>query len=82
LYHLARGLATYKRVRELINWLVYRQVKQWRQISDYMDMHRKADLTRRLAGEGAAGFGERRDELLEAVSGAAKATVEGYEYRH
>ena len=70
-----------KRVRELINWLVYRQVKQWRQISDYIDMHRKADLTRRLAGEVADDFHRRREELLEAGSGAAKSTVEGYDYR-
>jgi len=35
----------------LVNWLVYRNLKQWRTVVDHIELHRKADLTRRLAGE-------------------------------
>lgn len=40
-----------RRAKELVNWLVYRNLKQWRTVVDYIELHRKADLTRRLAGE-------------------------------
>ena len=69
-----------RRVRELANWLVYRQVKQWRQIADYVDLHRKADPTRRLEGELSDDFRRRRGDLLESVAGTARGTVEGYDY--
>jgi hypothetical protein len=71
-----------KKVRELINWLVYRNVKQWRTIADYVELHRKADLSRRLAGEIADDFNNRREDLLRSVSDTATTTVENYDYRH
>jgi hypothetical protein len=68
-------------VRELINRLVYRNVKQWRTIVDYVELHRKADLTRRLTEDIADDFEQRREGLLEGVITAVNDQVEGYEYR-
>jgi len=70
-----------RKVRELINWLVYRNVKQWRTIVDYVELHRKADLTRRLTEDIADDFEQRRERLLEGVITAVNDQVEGYEYR-
>ena len=70
-----------KKVRELINWLVYRHVKQWRQTVDYIALHRNADLTRRLAGDIADDFDERRSTLLQSISDAATNAVRGYDHR-
>ena len=70
-----------KKVRELINWLVFRHIKQWRQIVDYIALHRNADLTRRIAGDIADDFNVRRDALLQSVSDAATNAVQSYDYK-
>ncbi|MDQ3386385.1 MAG: dynamin family protein [Actinomycetota bacterium] len=70
-----------RKVRELINWLVYRNVKQWRTIVDYVELHRKADLTRRLTVGIADDFEQCREGLLEGVVTAVNEQVEGYDYR-
>ena len=70
-----------KKVRELINWIIYRHVKQWRQIIDYIALHRNADLTRRLAGDIADDFDERRSALLQSISDAAMNAVQSYDHR-
>ena len=68
------------RVRDLIHWLVFRHVKQWRQVADYVDLHRRADLTRRIAGDVTDGFGGRREALLRSVDEGARSTVEAHDY--
>ena len=70
-----------KKVRELINWLVFRHIKQWRQIVDYIALHRNADLTRRIAGDIADDLNVRRDALLQSVSDAATNAVQSYDYK-
>ncbi|QIN79770.1 hypothetical protein GBA65_15895 [Rubrobacter marinus] len=70
-----------KKVRELINWLVFRHIKQWRQIVDYIELHRNADLTRRLAGDIGDDFVVRRDALLHSISEAATNAVQSYDYK-
>lgn len=74
------GEAINRGVRELINWLVYRNLKQWRYLVDYIELHRKADLTRRLMGETIADdFGGRRDGLLQSISDDAAGVIESFD---
>jgi small GTP-binding protein len=70
-----------RKVRELINWLVYLNVKQWRQISDYVELHRKADLTRRLSGEMTDDFHARREALLNGLYDQAQGIIRNYDYQ-
>lgn len=69
-----------RKVRELIDWLVHRHVKQWRQIVDYIALHRNADLTRRLAGDIGDDFDERRKTLLQSLSNVATNVVQGHDH--
>ncbi len=70
------------RARELINWLVFRNLKLWRTVSDYVELHRKADLTRRLAGETIADdFNSRREGLLQSIIDSATETVQTFDHR-
>lgn len=50
-------------------------------ILEYVELHRSADLTRRLAGDIGDGFVVRRGALLQSISEAATSVVQSYDYR-
>jgi small GTP-binding protein len=75
------GAEVDRKVRELINWLVYLSVKQWRQISDYVELHRKADLTRRLSGEISDDFHIQREAHLNELYERAQLIIKNYDYQ-
>jgi hypothetical protein len=60
---------------------VYLNVKQWRQISDYVELHRKADLTRRLSGEITDEFQARREAYLADLYERAQGIIRNYDYQ-
>ncbi len=71
-----------RRAKELVNWLVYRNLKQWRTVVDYIELHRKADLTRRLVGETIADdFNGRREGLLQSIIDDSTQAVQGFDHR-
>lgn len=70
-----------QRVRELIDWMVDRHLKQWRAIMDYVNRRRQARYEEHLIGEVGGGFEHTRAQLLESVGRNATDVVKGYDRR-
>src|SRR5579859_1513403 len=64
-------------VQRLIDWLVQKDLQQWRQIMAYLQ-RRQARYTEHLVGEAAAPLDARRRELIDSVGRTAKTIVETY----
>ncbi len=66
------------RVQELIDWMVDRNLKQWRAITDYVNRRRQARYEEHLIGEVGGGFEYNRSQLLQSVGNTAAKVVQGY----
>lgn len=66
------------RVQELIDWMVERNLKQWRAIIEYVNRRRQADYEEHLIGEIGGGFEYNRKQLLDSVGRTASTVVQGY----
>lgn len=67
-----------QRVQELIDWMVDRNLKQWRSIVEYVNRRREARYDEHLIGDIGAGFEYNRSQLLESVGKTAATIVKGY----
>ena len=67
------------RVDELIDWMVDRNLKQWRMVVDYVNRRRQADYDERLIGEVGDSFEYNRGQLLSSVGKNAQEVVQRYD---
>jgi small GTP-binding protein len=68
-----------ERVDELIDWMVDRNLKQWRAIVEYVNRRRQADYDERLIGEVGDSFEYNRGQLLQSVGKNAQNVVHRYD---
>ncbi|MGH3145513.1 MAG: dynamin family protein, partial [Rubrobacter sp.] len=67
------------RVDELIDWMVDRNLKEWRAIVDYVNRRRDARYDEQLIGEVGDGFEYNRGQLLQSVGKNAQNVVGRYD---
>jgi small GTP-binding protein len=68
-----------ERMDELVDWMVDRNLKQWRTVVDYVNRRRQADYDERLMGEVGDAFEYNRGELLRSVGKNAQDVVHRYD---
>jgi small GTP-binding protein len=68
-----------ERVDELIDWMVDRNLKQWRAIVEYVERRRQARYDERLIGEVGDRFEYNRGQLLQSVGKNATSVVQRYD---
>jgi small GTP-binding protein len=71
-----------ERVDELIDWMVDRNLKQWRAIVEYVERRRQARYDERLIGEVGDRFEYNRGQLLQSVGKNAANVVQRYDREH
>ncbi len=70
-----------RRMQELVDWMVERNLKQWRAIIDYVNRRRQARYDEHLIGDVGEGFEYNRTQLLDSVGRTATQVVQGYDRR-
>src|SRR5829696_6355376 len=68
-----------ERMDQLIDWMVDRNLKQWRTVVDYVNRRRQADYDERLIGEVGDSFEYNRGQLLRSVGKNAQDVVQRYD---
>src|ERR687893_1274334 len=68
-----------ERVDELIDWMVDRNLRQWRAIVEYVERRRQARYDERLIGEVGDSFEYNRGQLLQSVGKNATNVVQRYD---
>jgi small GTP-binding protein len=68
-----------ERVDELIDWMVDRNLKQWRMVVEYVNRRRQADYDGRLIGEMGDSFEYNRGRLIQSVGKNAQDVVQRYD---
>ncbi len=68
-----------ERVDELVDWMVERNLKQWRTVVEYVDRRRQARYDEGMIGEVRDDFEYDRGRLLRSVGKTAQDVVGGYD---
>jgi small GTP-binding protein len=68
-----------ERVDELIDWMVDRNLKQWRMVVDYVNRRRQAEYDERIIGEVGDSFEYNRGQLIQSVGKNAQDVVQRYD---
>ena len=68
-----------ERVEELIDWMVDRNLKQWRAIVEYVNHRRQAQYDEHVIGEVGDNFEYNRSQLLQSVGKDATDVVQRYD---
>src|ERR671916_2298040 len=68
-----------ERLDELIDWMVDRNLKQWRMVVEYVERRRQARYDERLIGEVGDSFEYNRGQLLQSVGKSATTVVQRYD---
>ncbi|MCA1740348.1 MAG: dynamin family protein, partial [Actinobacteria bacterium] len=68
-----------ERVEELIDWMVDRNLKQWRAIVEYVNRRRQAKYDEHVIGEVGDNFEYNRSQLLQSVGKNATDVVQRYD---
>src|SRR5919202_1321677 len=68
-----------ERVNELVDWMVDRNLKQWRTVVDYVNRRRQADYDERLIGEVGDAFEYNRGQVRRSVGKNAQDVVQRYD---
>ena len=68
-----------ERLDELIDWMVDRNLKQWRMVVEYVERRRQARYDERLIGEVGDRFEYNRGQLLQSVGKNATSVVQRYD---
>jgi small GTP-binding protein len=68
-----------ERMDELIDWMVDRNLKQWRAIVEYVERRRQARYDERIIGEVGDSFEYNRGQLLQSVGKNATNIVQRYD---
>ncbi len=70
------------RVDELVDWLVDRNLRQWRSIVDYVERRRQAGYDEHLIGEVGDNFEYNRSRVIQSVGKTASEVVRDYDRDH
>jgi GTP-binding protein EngB required for normal cell division len=68
-----------ERVDELVDWMVERNLKQWRQIVDFVERRRRARYDESLVGGIGDNFDYNRGRVLQSVARNAQEVVRNYD---
>ena len=68
-----------ERVGELIDWMVDRNLKQWRSVVEYVNRRRQAKYDEHIIGEVGDNFEYNRSQLLQSVGRNAQDVVRRYD---
>jgi small GTP-binding protein len=68
-----------ERLDELIDWMVDRNLKQWRMVVEYVERRRQARYDERVIGEVGDRFEYNRGQLLQSVGKNATSVVQRYD---
>ncbi|MDP9425425.1 MAG: dynamin, partial [Actinomycetota bacterium] len=68
-----------ERVQELIDWMVDRNLKQWRSVVDYVNRRRQARYDEHIIGDVGDNFEYNRNQLLQSVGRNAQDVVRRYD---
>lgn len=68
-----------ERVQELIDWMVDRNLKQWRAIVEYVNRRRDAKYDEHVIGDVGDNFEYNRGQILQSVGKNATEVVRGYD---
>jgi small GTP-binding protein len=68
-----------ERVDELVDWMVERNLKQWRQIVDFVERRRKARYDEHLVGGIGDNFDYNRSRILQSVARNAQDVIKNYD---
>jgi GTP-binding protein EngB required for normal cell division len=68
-----------ERIGELVDWMVDRNLRQWRQMVDYVDVRRQADYDEAALHEVGDGFEYDREQALLALGETAGRVVRNYD---
>jgi len=68
-----------ERVDELVDWMVERNLKQWRQIVDFVERRRRARYDESLVGGIGDNFDYNRSRVLQSVARNAQDVVKNYD---
>jgi len=68
-----------ERVDELVDWMVERNLKQWRQVVDFVERRRKASYDERIVGGIGDNFDYNRGRILQSVARNAQEVVRNYD---
>ncbi|MFQ5595522.1 MAG: dynamin family protein, partial [Anaerolineae bacterium] len=66
-------------VQEVIDWMVERELRQWRFISDQLGRRQEAGALQDAAREASSGFSYNRRQLLDSIGGQAERVVARYD---
>lgn len=66
-------------VQEIIDWLVERELRQWRLMADELGRRRETDALQDAAREAAGGFVYNRRQLLEGLGSQAERIIKDYD---
>lgn len=66
-------------VREMIDWLVERELRQWRLIADELSRRRETDALRDAARQAAGGFAYNRRQLIDTLGEQAERVIASYD---
>jgi len=68
-----------RHVQEVIDWMVERELRQWRFISDQLGRRQEAGALHDAAREASSGFSYNRRQLLDSIGGQAERVVARYD---
>jgi hypothetical protein len=68
-----------ERVQELIDWMIDRNLKQWRSIVEYVNRRKQARYDEHIIGEVGDNFEYNRSQLLQSVGKNANDVVQRYD---
>jgi len=67
------------RVQEVIDWLVERELRQWRLMADELSRRRETEMLRDAAREAASGFAYNRRQLLDSLGAQVQRVLSRYD---
>lgn len=68
-----------QQVQEVIDWMVERELRQWRFIADQLGRRQEAGVLQDAAREASSGFSYNRRQLLDSVGGQAERVIARYD---
>jgi small GTP-binding protein len=68
-------------IQEIIDWLVERELRQWRLMAEELGKRKKTETLRAAAQKASDGFAYNRRELLESLGAQAERVVGSYDER-
>lgn len=66
-------------VQEIVDWLVEREIRQWRLMAEELNRRRETDTLRAAAEEASSGFAYNRRQLLDNIGVKADRVIKSYD---